>query len=238
MRHQAEKIKLYRNQLEEAGILVKTPVRCRSESNLSVIAGRKSPMKLARSVDELSDGGIPGVSLSKLTGYGQCENVEQLKKEIAELRNCVIRYDRALVGLKGSLRSTSAGSSDSGSESMKRSLTSHIPVATTRLRTISASSTSTNHSMTAMPSSAAAQQLQKLEQEVVDLKRKLVESGKANSDLQRMLDELKRERSVKTKEIEKSDSSTQTTKHYTNLEEKLQKLQGVCSSYMVQFLFD
>jgi hypothetical protein len=222
VRGQAEKMKQYRAQLEEAGLLPKSPVRSRSESNLST-AGQRAFMKPGGSAGDVNASTLPGVNLDKLRGYGRSDIVQELRGEIKELQNSVMQYDNAVVSLKSQIRGNT--NSDDARDLTKRSQGSHIPILTSRLRTISGSSVSGSVSTMAIPSSAGEQQVQSLKQEVEELTSYLVSSKDTNATLAKELEEAVQK--VTVLETEARDFNRPGPHDPMSMSQKLQKIEKV-----------
>ena len=240
VRGQAERMKQYRGQMEEAGLMPKSPVRSRSESSLTTAASL-GPIKGC-----VVTSNLPGIGLEKLRSYGKSENSVELRGEIRELQNSLMQYDNAVVSLRSQVRSLSA-SSEAGGDLTKRPVGSHIPVLSSRLRTISGSSASgsttgsttattgsttvTTGSTMATASSAEAQQMISLQQEVEDLTNHLVDSEETNAALKKQLEEAQKKAALEFEGTNGTDgtygSDAQRSGTTKSMAQKLLKIEQV-----------
>ncbi|XP_078685796.1 uncharacterized protein LOC144918695 isoform X3 [Branchiostoma floridae x Branchiostoma belcheri] len=173
VRAQAQKLKSYRKMLEDAGLVKKLPRKAQSDSNIPMSLQRfQSRYASQEGLDDslLSPGISPAaspmtrspatslLSLETLQEYGNTDNVDELKQQVAQLKQRLEKSRRMIRGMQSRMR----GRSD-GQLTPNRSLA---------------------HSMETLSEPSTNQDaFEKLRQQVEDLRQQLKESNDLNKTL-------------------------------------------------------
>ncbi|KAI8518156.1 CDK5 regulatory subunit associated protein 2, partial [Branchiostoma belcheri] len=173
VRAQAQKLKAYRKMLEDAGLVKKLPRKAQSDSNIPMSLQRfQSRYASQEGLDDslLSPGISPAaspmtrspatslLSLETLQEYGNTDNVDELKQQVAQLKQRLEKSRRMIRGMQSRMRGRSDGQL-TPNRSLARSL-----------ETLSEPSTNQDA-------------FEKLRQQVEDLRQQLKESNDLNKTL-------------------------------------------------------
>ncbi|XP_078605874.1 myomegalin-like isoform X3 [Branchiostoma floridae x Branchiostoma japonicum] len=124
VRAQAQKLKTYRKMLEDAGLVKKVPRKAQSDSNIPMSLQRfHSRYASQEGLDDslLSPGISPGaspmtrspatslLSLETLQEYGNTDNVDELKQQVAQLKQRLEKSRRMIRGMQSRMRGRSDG---------------------------------------------------------------------------------------------------------------------------------